>query len=75
ETMRRQSIDSPTQIIRNFTGAHRYIIDYLTDEVLDQQPAALRDFLLRTSLLERLTASLCDEMLELDRRSQAILEE
>ncbi|MCB0105593.1 MAG: hypothetical protein KDE53_06785, partial [Caldilineaceae bacterium] len=45
ETMRRQSIDSPAQIIRNFTGAHRYVIDYLTDEVLDQQPATLRNFL------------------------------
>ncbi|MCB0124830.1 MAG: hypothetical protein KDE58_21390, partial [Caldilineaceae bacterium] len=59
----------------NFTGAHRYVIDYLTDEVLDQQPVALRDFLLRTSLLERLTAALCDEMLESAQRSQALLEE
>ncbi|RZT07798.1 LuxR family maltose regulon positive regulatory protein [Kribbella sp. VKM Ac-2569] len=43
-----------------FTGSHRFVIDYLADEVLARQPAAVRDFLLRTAVLDRLTGSLCD---------------
>ncbi|MET9269468.1 LuxR C-terminal-related transcriptional regulator [Kribbella sp. NPDC003557] len=43
-----------------FTGSHRFVIDYLADEVLARQPAAVRDFLLRTAVLDRLTGPLCD---------------
>jgi LuxR family maltose regulon positive regulatory protein len=43
-----------------FTGSHRFVIDYLADEVLARQPAAVRDFLLCTAVLDRLTGSLCD---------------
>jgi LuxR family maltose regulon positive regulatory protein len=43
-----------------FTGSHRYIVDYLAEEVLDRQPPAIRAFLLETSLLDRMNASLCD---------------
>jgi LuxR family maltose regulon positive regulatory protein len=46
--------------IEHFTGSHRYILDYLTDEVLSRQPAEVRDFLLDTSILERLSGPLCD---------------
>jgi LuxR family maltose regulon positive regulatory protein len=46
--------------VRAFTGSHRYILDYLTDEVLLRQPADRQRFLLQTSILDRLTASLCD---------------
>ncbi len=46
--------------IATFTGSNRYIIDYLTDEVLRQRPEGTRDFLLQTSILNRLTAPLCD---------------
>jgi LuxR family transcriptional regulator, maltose regulon positive regulatory protein len=46
--------------VDSFTGSQRYITDYLIEEVLEQQPAEIRDFLLRTSVLERLTAPLCD---------------
>jgi LuxR family maltose regulon positive regulatory protein len=46
--------------IRAFAGDHRYILDYLVEEVLARQPAALRSFLLHTAILERLTGSLCD---------------
>ncbi len=46
--------------VRAFSGSHRYILDYLVEEVLDRQPAGIREFLLQTSILERLTASLCD---------------
>ena len=43
-----------------FDGSHRYVLDYLTGEVLDRQPADVRAFLLETSVLERLSGALCD---------------
>ena len=43
-----------------FKGSNRFVIDYLVDEVLARQSDAIRDFLLRTSILEHLTGSLCD---------------
>jgi LuxR family maltose regulon positive regulatory protein len=48
--------------IAQFTGSHRFVLDYLTDEVLSRQPEPVRDFLLRTSILARLSAPLCDEV-------------
>lgn len=50
--------------IDDFTGSHRYITDYLMEEVLRRQPEGVRTFLLRTSLLERFCGLLCDAMLE-----------
>ena len=46
--------------IRAFTGSHRFILDYLVEEVLDQQSPAIQEFLLKTSILERMTGPLCD---------------
>jgi LuxR family maltose regulon positive regulatory protein len=46
--------------IASFTGSQRYIMDYLIEEVLKKQPDEVQDFLLKTSILERLTAPLCD---------------
>jgi LuxR family maltose regulon positive regulatory protein len=46
--------------VASFTGSHRYSLDYLTGEVLLQQPESVQTFLLRTSILDRLTGSLCD---------------
>ena len=46
--------------IRAFSGSHRFILDYLVEEVLDQQSPAIREFLLRTCILGRMTAPLCD---------------
>ena len=43
-----------------FTGSHRYVLDYLTEEVLERQTEQVRDFLLETSVLERLSGPLCD---------------
>ena len=42
-----------------FSGSHRYILDYLTGEVLDGQPEQVREFLLETSVLERLSPAAC----------------
>jgi LuxR family transcriptional regulator, maltose regulon positive regulatory protein len=46
--------------VEGFSGSHRYVLDYLTEEVLDGQPEPLRTFLLETSILERLSGPLCD---------------
>jgi len=43
-----------------FTGSHRYVLDYLTDEVLERQGEQVREFLLETSVLDRLSGELCD---------------
>jgi LuxR family maltose regulon positive regulatory protein len=50
------------RFVRSFAGSHRYVLDYLTDEVLDRQPAVVQRFLLQTSILDRLTGSLCDAL-------------
>ena len=46
--------------IQAFTGDHRYIMDYLVEEVLRCQPERVRDFLLQTCILDRLSGPLCD---------------
>ena len=46
--------------ITRFAGDDRYIVDYLIEEVLTQQPAAVRDFLMQSAVLDRLTGPLCD---------------
>jgi LuxR family transcriptional regulator, maltose regulon positive regulatory protein len=46
--------------IKAFTGSHRYIIDYLIEEVFQRQSNEMRDFLLQTSILDRLCGPLCD---------------
>ena len=49
--------------IEGFSGTNRYILDYLLEEVLASQPLEIQRFLLCTSILERLTAPLCDAVL------------
>ncbi len=46
--------------IQVFTGSHRFVLDYLVEEVLERQPEHVRSFLLQTSILDRLCAPLCD---------------
>jgi LuxR family transcriptional regulator, maltose regulon positive regulatory protein len=57
-----------------FSGSHRYILDYLTGEVLDGLPEQVREFLLETSVLERLSGGLCDAVTGRD-DGQAMLEQ
>lgn len=52
----------PERFLEGFTGSHRYVLDYLSEEVLDRQPEDTRRFLLHTSVPERLTRSLCDAL-------------
>jgi LuxR family maltose regulon positive regulatory protein len=54
----------PSGFIAAFSGDDRHVADYLVAEVLDRQPEELREFLLRTSVLERLSGPLCDAVLE-----------
>lgn len=49
-----------TTLIQSFTGSHRFILDYLVEEVLEQQSERVQTFLLRTSILDRLCGPLCD---------------
>jgi LuxR family maltose regulon positive regulatory protein len=58
-----QGYQSHDRFIESFTGSSRFIIDYLAEEVLEHEPEEVRDFLLRTSILERMCAPLCDEVL------------
>ena len=51
---------SPGAFIRQFTGDSRFIVDFLAEEVLSRQPAEVRQFLTRTSVLSRFCAPLCD---------------
>ncbi|MAU01959.1 MAG: hypothetical protein CL608_32895 [Anaerolineaceae bacterium] len=50
--------------ITSFAGSHRYLVDYLLDEVFSQQPPATQTFLLKTAVLNRLTGPLCDALLQ-----------
>ena len=64
----------PAGFIATFAGSHRYVLDYLTGEVLAGQPEQVLRFLLETSVLDRLCGPLCDAVT--DRTgSQEMLEE
>jgi len=54
----------PGAFIASFEAGHRHVVDYLGSEVLVSQPEPLRSFLVRTSILQRLSAPLCDAVLE-----------
>jgi len=58
--------------IKSFSGSHRFVLDYLVEEVLNQQSSDIREFLLMTSILERMTAPLCNAVADRD-DSQEVL--
>jgi LuxR family maltose regulon positive regulatory protein len=55
-----QGRPDPDRFLDAFTGTHRYVLDYLSEEVLGRLPDRVRAFLLETSILERLSGPLCD---------------
>ncbi len=71
--------------VSDFAGSSRYIVDYLVDEVLARRPDGTKDFLLQTSILDRMSGPLCDAVLGIGveegrsptpgPRSQSILEQ
>ncbi len=71
--------ENASEFIRAFSGSHRYVLDYLMEEVLRRQPANIQAFLLQTSVLDKLSAPLCDVVVSEDAQqggasSQAVLE-
>lgn len=68
----------PRAFVNAFTGSHRFIIDYLTEEIFNQQAPNIQQFLLNTSILERLSAPLCQALCEAELEAgvgaQSILE-
>ena len=58
-----QGQQDATRFIQSFTGSHRFVMDYLVEEVLQQQPESLQTFLLYTSILDRMCGPLCDAVL------------
>jgi LuxR family transcriptional regulator, maltose regulon positive regulatory protein len=63
-----------SRFIESFTGSHHFVLDYLLGEVLQQQSEDIQTFLLQTSILERLCASLCDAVLQSNLSGQETLE-
>ena len=59
-----QGRDDVAGFIAGFAGDDRYIVDYLVEEVLGRQPAHVRNFLVQTSILDRLSGPLCDAVTE-----------
>ena len=57
-----QGHQDPASFIASFTGSHRFVLDYLVEEVLLRQSPAIQEFLLRTSVLDRLSGPLCDAL-------------
>jgi len=64
----------PATLLEELSGDQRYILDFLTEEVLQRQPQEVQTFLLSTCILERFTASLCDAVME-QAGSQRMLEQ
>lgn len=67
-----QGRDDISAFVKAFTGSNVYVAEYLVEEVLKRQPEDIQTFLLRTSILERLNARLCEAVSELQ-EGQAIL--
>lgn len=62
--LKTQGPEGVSRFIDTFAGSNRFILDYLIEEVISQQPAEISEFLHQTSILERFTASLCDAFLD-----------
>jgi LuxR family maltose regulon positive regulatory protein len=58
-----QGHEDAAGFIRSFTGSHHFVLDYLVEEVLQQQPESVQRFLLRTSVLDRFCGPLCDAVM------------
>ena len=52
--------EDPSRFIASLSGSHRFILSYLTEQVLNQQPDEMRKFLVQTSILDKLNGDLCD---------------
>lgn len=66
--------DDTARVLASFSGSHRYVADYLTNEVFAGQPEPIQTFLLATCFLGRLTGALCDAVTGND-NGQLLLEQ
>jgi LuxR family maltose regulon positive regulatory protein len=66
--------ENPDRYIASFAGDDRQIVDYLVAEVLERQTPEVRDFLLRTSIVQRLTGSLCDALLDSSNSARRLID-
>lgn len=57
-----RGVNDKAEFIKSYTGSHRHVLDYLIEEVVQGQPEAIQAFLMQTSILNRLTGSLCDAL-------------
>ena len=55
-----KNLPDPQNFVETFRGSHRYVLDYLAEEVIRQQRDDIREFLIRTSILERFNAESCE---------------
>ena len=68
-SLQERDAEHVTSFIQSFTGIHHHVLDYLVEEVLQQQPPRLQSFLLQTSILTRLTGSLCEAVCDFENDS------
>ncbi len=67
-----QSGQDPKRFLADFAGSHRNILDYLSEEVLNRQDASIKEFMVKTSILGKMSAPLCDALLG-TKNSEAVL--
>jgi LuxR family maltose regulon positive regulatory protein len=60
------------EFIEAFSGSHRFILDYLTEEVIQGQPDDIQQFILRTSILKRLSGPLCETVTDQERGQETL---
>ncbi|MBO0782800.1 MAG: tetratricopeptide repeat protein, partial [Ktedonobacteraceae bacterium] len=63
----------PSTSVKRFGGSHRFILDYIQEEILARQPPAIQQFLLQTAVLSQMNASLC-QVVTGEQSSQELLE-
>ncbi len=72
--LKTQGPEAVTSFIKTFSGSNRFVLDYLLDEVLSQQSEEIREFMHDTSILDQLSAPLCDAVIDKP-GSQAFLDQ